>query len=107
MLTPYAQSRFIEKLYTDRSGQQFKLVFFVALVDGELKAKLISAEAIVSAPLTAITGSCQSAPSFTLSGFVATSLASKVFVPAYAPLVSPFNELFFFTSQPTRAPSSR
>lgn len=90
--------QFIEKIVTDRSGQQFRLTFLVAIVDGQLKGRLVSAqplaqsfknsEAVVFLPVI-----CPKNETIT------------EYTPAFAPIVSPYNKLFFFTSQPTRAPS--
>ena len=107
MLTPYKQpnqalqihqgGRFVEKIFTDQNGQQFKLVFFVALVNGEVKGTLVSARP------------CGNNVCSTETVFLPISIpkveADTEYIPAYVPVISPFNELFFFTSQPTRAPS--
>ena len=89
--------RFIEKIFTDQSGQQFKLVFFVALVNGEVKGTLISAQPVGSVDVGA---TCAYLPISLSINKVVTE-----YVPTYASVVSPFNKFFFFTSQPTRAPS--
>ena len=90
--------QFVEKIFTDQSGRQFKLTFLVAIVDGQLKGRLVSAqplaqsfkntEQVLCLPIT-----CPKNETVT------------EYTPAFAPIVSPYNELFFFTSQPTRAPS--
>ncbi len=90
--------RFIEKVFTDQAGQQFKLIFFVALVNGEVKGTLVSAK-----PISKNSFNTQDAVCLPVS--VPQNDVVTEYIPAYTPVVSPFNELFFFTSQPTRAPS--
>ena len=90
--------RFIEKIFTDQNGQQFKLVFFVALINGEVKGTLVSAKPIAKNSFNAQDLVC-------LPISVPQNDVITEYIPAYTPIVSPFNELFFFTSQPTRAPS--
>ena len=46
MLTPNLQSRFIEKVLTDRGGQQFRVLFLVSLVDGEVRGQIVSAQPV-------------------------------------------------------------
>jgi hypothetical protein len=98
MLTPYVNSQFVEKIMTDRSGRQFKLTFLVAIVDGQLKGRLVSAQ-----PLAQSFKNTESVVFLPIS--CPKNETVTEYAPAFAPIVSPYNELFFFTSQPTRAPS--
>jgi len=101
MLTSY-RPQFIEQIFTDLIGRQFRLVFLVSKVGGKLKGQLISAQ-----PLSAkarIQGSTQKS-SFLLPISCPQSKTVTEYISSFAPIVSPYNELFFFTSQPTRAPS--
>lgn len=95
--------RLVTRVMSDRTGRKFRLTFAVGLVNGEVKAQLISAE-----PILELSGSCQVQASKMLClpcmnqhevieavSFKATSVPS------------PYIELYFFTSQPTRAPSHR
>jgi hypothetical protein len=91
--------RFIEKLFTDQNSQQFKLTFFVVLVNGEVKGKLISAQPMGKA------SSVGSEQVLYLPISLSVNETVTEYIPEYVPVVSPYNELFFFTSQPTRAPS--
>lgn len=93
MLTPYLRSQFVTKILTSANGEQYKVVFLVALVNGEVKAQIISAEPMVKA-----TPVC-------LPKAVVKSPATFTYVAPTTPVVSFFNELFFFNSQPTRAPA--
>ena len=98
MLTVSAQPRFIEKVFTDQAGRKFRCVFLVALVGGELKGRLVSAELISQSFASAEPIPC-------LPFTCPKNETETVYVAPAAPVVSPYNELFFFTSQPTRAPS--
>ena len=93
-------AQFVEKIATDRFGQQFKLTFLVAIVDGQLKGRLVSAQPLSQGATSAFQGATLQLPVICPKNETITEYA-----PAYAPIVSPYNELFFFTSQPTRAPS--
>jgi hypothetical protein len=97
MLTPY-KPHFVEQIFTDQSGRQLRLVFLVSFVDGKLKGQLVSAEPLSSHFKSAETPLCL--PISCPQNDTVTEYISSV-----APIVSPYNELFFFTSQPTRAPS--
>ena len=90
--------RFIEKVFTDQNGQQFKLIFFVALVNGEVKGTRVSAQPISKSSFTTQDTVC-------LPISIPKNETTTEYIPAYVPVVSPFTKLFFFTSQPTRAPS--
>lgn len=93
MLTPQLRSQFVTKFLTSPTGEKFKVVFLVALVDGEVKAQVVSATPVQTAPLflPVIKNN---------EKFVNFSKSSKGVVR------SPFfNQLFFYNSQPTRAPA--
>ena len=98
MLTPY-RPQFIEQIFTDQTGRQFRLVFLVSNVDGKLKGHLVSAQ-LMSAQYQGSTSICL--PFSCPKNDVVTE-----YTASFAPIVSPYNELFFFTSQPTRAPSGK
>jgi len=93
MLTPYSRLKFITKILTSATGEQFRVVFLLALVNGEIKAQVVSAT-----PITAPDPIC-------LPAAVAKTLVTFTYSPSSNPVVSPFDSLFFFNSQPTRAPS--
>ena len=101
-LQVYQGGRFVEKIFTDQAGQQFKLVFFVALVNGEVKGTLVSAQPMQR---RSGLGGQASAEVLYLPISVPQNDVVTEYIPAYVPVISPYNELFFFTSQPTRAPS--
>ena len=99
--------RFIEKLFIDQNGQQFKLTFFVALVNGEVKGKLISAQPVSRrSDLSSVRGGSTSGAVY-LPISLSVNETITEYIPGYVPFVSPYSELFFFTSQPTRAPSGK
>jgi hypothetical protein len=115
MLKPIFPSKFIERIMTSPSGEQFRVVFHVTLVGGEVVAKVISAKSI-SAPLLKLSSIDSSDTHFSnknrgnsatlfLPGFSAPVVAHTTYASSYSPIVSPFTTLLFFTSQPTRAPS--
>lgn len=107
MLTSY-KPQFIEKIFTDQLGQQFRLVFLVTNVDGEMKGRLVSAE-LVSKKAGLLNG----VENFNISYEAPVCLpiicekveADTTYISSCKKILSPFNELFFFMSQPTRAPS--
>jgi hypothetical protein len=103
MLTPHLRSQFVTKILTSATGEHFRVVFLVALVNGEVKARMISAEPIAQ---TGAKSKAQAATPLCLpvskshENFVTFTRSPKGTSP------SPyFNSLFFFNSQPTRAPS--
>lgn len=97
-----SESKFVEKVFTDQTGRQFQMLFIVALVNGELKGRLVSVE-----PLTSDASKFK--PAQECQFFLPISLSNKKTVTEYVadftPIVSPYTELYFFMSQPTRAPS--
>jgi hypothetical protein len=101
MLTPY-RPHFIEQIVTDPTGRQFRLVFLVSNVDGKLKGHLVSAEPISAK--AQLSGSSEQ-PTFFLPIICPQNKTVTEYISSFTPIVSPYNELFFFTSQPTRAPS--
>lgn len=93
MLTPYSRSKFITKILTSANGERFRVIFLVALIDGKVQVQVVSAEPIATPSVICL-------PTISQKNSVAFAYA-----PASAPMVSPFSSLFFFNSQPTRAPS--
>jgi hypothetical protein len=101
MLTTY-RPNFIEQIFTDLSGRQFRLVFLVSNVDGKLKGHLVSAEPVSAK--ARLRGSVEESV-FLLPIVCPQTKTVTEYISSFTPIVSPYNELFFFTSQPTRAPS--
>ncbi len=97
--------QFVSRIFTDVSGLQFRLTFFVTVVDGEARGHLISAQPISTPARLRLSGSCSTSSTFCLPIACPKNETETAYIPAYTPVVSPFTELFFFTSQPTRAPS--
>jgi hypothetical protein len=104
MLTPYSQPNLLERIFTDRAGRQFRMVFMVTVVNGELKGRLVSAT-----PISASLGiaGATTADAFFLPVSLPKIVAETLYVPFFAPIVAFLNKFFFFTSQPTRAPSHK
>lgn len=112
MLTPHLQSRFIEKVLTDRFGQQFRVLFLVSLVNEEVHARIVSAQPIFEATKTAaLPGRVSKMSSWTKLCLPCTKAAAKIIasrVRSWSRVASPYySSLDFFMSQPTRAPSSK
>ncbi len=97
--------QFISRIFTDTSGQQFRLTFFVTIVAGEPRGHLVSAQPISTAAHLRLAGSCASSEGFCLPSVCSKKEIETTYIPSYTPVVSPYTELYFFTSQPTRAPS--
>ena len=123
MLKPFIPSKFVERIITSQTGECYRVVFVVSLVNGEVKAKVISAE-LISAPTLKLapvysntSGDSGASNSSDFSNVdlgvlclpCDSSLISSfaTFISSFAPKVSPFTSLLFFTSQPTRAPSGK
>ena len=113
MLTPYSQSRFVQKILTSASGKRFRVLFLVTLVNGEVKAQIVSVM-----PITSLESRSMSFPRkresvilpgndsvLCLPAFHTSKKYKTIYIPYFAPIVSPYIELYFFNSQPTRAPS--
>lgn len=104
MLTPYSNTRFIEKTLTDCQGRQFRALFLVSLVNGEVKGRLVSLK-LISPKVLAIEGSVSDGSICLPSWTAEASIETPYFVHT-APRKSPyFNIDLILTSQPTRAPS--
>jgi len=77
------------------------MIFLVALVDGEVKGRLISVELIVESFRSAECVAC-------LPGASIKKVPATEYIPTFAPAVSPYFSLeFLINSQPTRAPAYR
>lgn len=97
MLTPQHRSQFVTKILTSADGREYKVVFLVALVNGEVKAQVISATPVENS--TAAEHLCLPLLKNNEKFVTFTNSQKGTSTPSY------FNELFFFNSQPTRAPS--
>lgn len=97
MLKPIQPSKFIERIITSQTGERYRVVFLVTLVNGEVKAKAISAKLISDSDFAPVV--------LALPGATTTVTGDTAYIFEYSPVVSPFTSLLFFTSQPTRAPS--
>ena len=99
MLSPYIQTKFIEKILADRYGRQFRCLFLVAVVAGEVKGKLVSV-----LPLKVTSYKLQVTKFFLPN----TNKAAKIFPLEFLlPIINLFilKDFSFVVSQPTRAPS--
>jgi hypothetical protein len=110
MLTPHLQSRFIEKVLTDRNGQQFRVLFLVSLINGEVRGQVVSAQPIYGQVKTvSLPSSVAKETSWSKLCLPCTKAAAKIIGSKIRPwtrVASPYySSLEFFMSQPTRAPS--
>jgi hypothetical protein len=111
MLTPLNNSQFISRIFSDATGRQFRLTFLVAIVNGEVRGHLISAEPVSKA------GSQSSIANYQLTGAVSdgsfclpiicnNKKPATTYVSSLKPIATPYFSLeFLINSQPTRAPS--
>ena len=110
MITPYnnySGTQFLSRIFTDASGRQFRLTFLVAVVNGELRGHLVSAQPVSASGLNTLelTGSVSDG-SFCLPIICSDKKPDTIYTPAFAPVVSPYFSLeFLINSQPTRAPA--
>ncbi len=105
MLTTYSKPQFVEKIITSQTGEQFRVTFLVAIVAGEMKAKVVSMMPLARQPVTASTQSATSRTVLSLAAPFEKIATAFTYSPAFAPVISPYTILEFFVSQPTRAPS--
>lgn len=111
MITPYTQSKFIERTLTSDSGERFRVLFLITLVNGEVNVQIISAKPISARPRLAIDSSdadisSKAYPCYYLSACSTKKKHDTLYIPSNAPKVSPYFSLeFLINSQPTRAPS--
>ena len=101
MLKPSIPSKFVERIITSQTGEQYRVLFQITLVNGEVKARVVSAELIAEQ----ISGVSKKSEVLCLPCISTPVIADTIYVSNFAPAVSPFTSLLFFTSQPTRAPS--
>jgi hypothetical protein len=97
MLTPQLRSQFVTKILTSQTGEKFRVVFLVALVNGKMQAQVVSAECL--------TKSVSNEAILSLPVNFSKEFVTFTYTQTSDPKVSVFNSLFFFNSQPTRAPS--
>lgn len=86
-----------ERIVKDKNGVLVRVRFMIVSMHGVLTPHVISVTPLVS----------QAAPEAVICLPKVSVESPKViaYIPDFAPIVSPFNEFFFFNSQPTRAPS--
>ncbi|OHA19798.1 MAG: hypothetical protein A2836_02610 [Candidatus Taylorbacteria bacterium RIFCSPHIGHO2_01_FULL_45_63] len=99
MLTPSLRSQFVTKILASKTGEKFRVVFIVTLVQGEVQARMISAE-----PLEV--DSSRKKEIKALGGEVKSVVKESEVTPTLKTPSPFFNNFLFFTSQPTRAPSN-
>lgn len=121
MLTPLNRSQFISRIFSDATGRQFRLTFLVAIVNGEVRGHLVSAEPVSKAPSTPLdkNSGLRRASNYQLTGAVSdgsfclpiicnNKKPATTYVSSLKPIATPYFSLeFLINSQPTRAPSYR
>jgi hypothetical protein len=105
MKTPANSYQFIEKLCTSPSGEQFRVVFAVHVVNGVLKGRIVSVQPVVIGLISVLPSSETDQRQPCLPVFHSQKKPETIYIPAFTHTVSPYIELYFFHSQPTRAPS--
>lgn len=89
----------VSRIFTDAAGRSFRLTFFISIIDGEAKGRLVSAQEIGQKVST-------SEQVFCLPFSCPKIVASTPYVSKFSSFVSPYFSLdFLINSQPTRAPS--
>lgn len=95
MLTPFTQSKLVQRILTNEAGERFRVLFLVGLENGQLKAHIVSAEYLPQTETEAV---------LCLPLVAHTSTKESPYVPSFA-YRTPFSSLSFFISQPTRGPN--
>lgn len=95
MLKPYLQQKIVERVLRNASGERFRVVFLLSLVDGSVQARILSATPLFKRHAYAC-----------LPCIEDTRATDFPYTAAFAHVYSWFDELFFFMSQPTRAPAA-
>ena len=99
MITLKPQGKIVEKMVRTKTGEYVWAVFLVVENNGEFKVRVLSVK-----PIDKLVGAIEKAKC--LKGCSLKSPAVISYRHKYFSLVSPFfNNLEFFVSQPTRAPS--
>lgn len=110
MITTLSQSQFVSRIFTDPNGRRFRLNFFVAVIDGEIRGHLISVQPVSNT-------NNQESITKKLTGEVADSgfylpivcdekTPNTIYISPFTAIVSPYFSLeFLINSQPTRAPA--
>jgi len=105
MLTPYTRSQFVEKIITDLNGREYRAIFFVALVGGEVRGRVVSLQPLVAVRPLELAGAVSDG-SLCLPSWTDRAEIETPYIASVAPIVSPyFNIELFLSTQPTRAPS--
>jgi|SRR3989338_9987046 len=106
MLLTQFQPKYVEKILTNEKGEQFRVVFLVAFVDGQIKAKIVSMERVGEGCTTQNSSfGDETSKVLRLPELKKSEHQEFSYTPFFSDQVSPFYPLFFFNSQPTRAPS--
>ncbi len=103
-LSTTGASQLLERVFTDQSGRQFRMVFLVAIVNGEVKGRLVSAQPI-SNTSRELNGQVSSG-TICLPIECTEQKGDTLYTTDFTQTISPYFSLnFLMTSQPTRAPS--
>jgi hypothetical protein len=108
MFKPSIRPQFVERILTSPTGEQYRVIFEVTVIAGQMRARAVRAEKIELVALRLETA--QNDIPVNVQNFClpcATSDYAILFADYDFPIakVSPFTSLLFFNSQPTRAPS--
>ncbi|MFA6459534.1 MAG: hypothetical protein WCV79_04065 [Candidatus Paceibacterota bacterium] len=98
-ISRYNQKGTFERIVRAKNGSMLRVFFEVYEINGTLKGRVLYAE-----PISLLSGQASDA-SRCLAGTCAKISHETEYISIYAPIVSPYPELYFFMSQPTRAPA--
>lgn len=96
MLTLRPQQKIVEKILIARNGGRVRVTFAVIETAGNIEFKVLK--------VTPIVASIKGPAILALPGKIKDSVAPAT-TATFTTFVSPYVSLFFFDSQPTRAPS--
>lgn len=84
-----------ERIVKDKNGAFVRVRFTIVEVNGTFQGKIISVSSI----------SVQSEKQVFLPEYREKEVREFIYYPLFTQIISPFNNFFFFNSQPTRAPN--
>jgi hypothetical protein len=93
MLALYSP-KYIKKILKNAQGVKCLVLFRISYIAGELKAEVVSVKEI-----------CDDLKIFCLPSPKASKISMPAKINTQTEIVSPWLSLFFFNSQPTRAPN--
>ncbi len=96
MLALRPEQKIIEKILTTRNGKHVRVTFVIVETAGNIALRVLS--------VTPIHSTESNSSILHLSGTATISKIAAAFEP-FSKIISPYVSLFFYDSQPTRAPN--